>query len=305
MPGAARRTFFEFEWNNATGLLRVGVSFALIDFNARLSALGLFVPHGQCSHVRLGGHFQTGGYGQLARSFGLFGDHVVGFEIIMADGVRRTVMRDSPETAAADGSAVSDRDLFFAVLGGSPGNFGVITHLHLRPLRDKDYPSSRGLKILLHYSRDVVEKLLVLLSEMIDDPDYSGDYDFSITVLSGNKIWSYSPDYDEMRLKYPAEFGTDELPALIRAPQLILVYLQYSGRTATRAFDPTLFTNVKKICGYYFTFHEVTDAAHTPMSNLTGAWLFLDVREFDLAGPRDELGQGARTRVGQVGRRPY
>lgn len=38
-----------------------GVSNKLKDFNAYLKAQGLFIPHGQCAYVCVGGHGQTGG----------------------------------------------------------------------------------------------------------------------------------------------------------------------------------------------------------------------------------------------------
>jgi FAD/FMN-containing dehydrogenase len=76
----------DFEWDEKSGLLYAGVSHRLLDFNAKLGKLGLFLPHGQCMNVHLGRHVQTGGYGQLARSFGLLGDYVEKIRIITADG---------------------------------------------------------------------------------------------------------------------------------------------------------------------------------------------------------------------------
>lgn len=40
------------------------VSHALLEFNTFLGRHKLFVPTGQCAHVHLGGHVQTGGYGK-------------------------------------------------------------------------------------------------------------------------------------------------------------------------------------------------------------------------------------------------
>lgn len=105
--GPEDRQIFE---NNGETFVRTGVSWPLGEFNSFLGEHGLFVPHGQCTNVHLGGHVQTGGYGQLGRSFGLFGDHVVGLEIVDHQGVPREVTKDN------------DPELFGAILGGSPGN---------------------------------------------------------------------------------------------------------------------------------------------------------------------------------------
>ena len=112
----------------ANGIVKVGVSLTLAQFNAALGARDLFVPHGQCSNVHVGGHAQTGGWGQLARSHGLFADHIVGFRIIALDAAAghtapcvRIVRRGSDDS--------TDAAFFFGCMGGSPGNFGVITHV--------------------------------------------------------------------------------------------------------------------------------------------------------------------------------
>lgn len=56
---------------------QVGVSRKLLSLNEELRAKNAFVPHGQCSHVNIGGHCHTGGYGLPGRAFGLFGDHII------------------------------------------------------------------------------------------------------------------------------------------------------------------------------------------------------------------------------------
>ena len=48
--------------------------------------MNMFLPHGQCLDVHLGGHLQTGGYGMIVRAFGLLSDHIECIEMVMANG---------------------------------------------------------------------------------------------------------------------------------------------------------------------------------------------------------------------------
>ncbi|KAM6505264.1 hypothetical protein FSOLCH5_014496 [Fusarium solani] len=89
-------------------LVYVGVSNQLKELNAYLKHNQLFVPHGDCAYVCVGGHGQTGGYGQLGRSFGLFGDHIRTIRMVCHDGAIRDI------------SMKNDAELFYAILGGSP-----------------------------------------------------------------------------------------------------------------------------------------------------------------------------------------
>ncbi len=89
--------------------VRTSVSWSLEKFSAWLVSEGLFVPHGECWGVWLGGHVQTGGYGQLGRSFGLLGDHVVSIELVDPDNgptYKKTVSKEE------------NSELFYAILGG-------------------------------------------------------------------------------------------------------------------------------------------------------------------------------------------
>jgi hypothetical protein len=136
-------------------LVRVGVGFPLVVLNEKLGELGLFVPHGQCSHVHVGGHAHTGGYGQLGRAFGLFADHIKTIEVWTAKDVDKDRENAKPRVISRNSGSQADRDLFYAVLGGSPGNYGILTHVTLETRRDSDYPDSRGLKLVVMYSKEV------------------------------------------------------------------------------------------------------------------------------------------------------
>ena len=75
-------------------------------------------------------------------------------------------------------------DLFWAVLGGSPGNFGILTHVYLRPLHDKDYPDSRMMKTMTIYSYEKHLAMEKLMAEMMADEDLSAGFDYCITIMS-------------------------------------------------------------------------------------------------------------------------
>ena len=52
--------FKDFTYDRDQNLIHTGVSLSLKEMNDHLRELELFVPHGQCLHVFLGGHMQTG-----------------------------------------------------------------------------------------------------------------------------------------------------------------------------------------------------------------------------------------------------
>ena len=77
-------------------------------------AHGLVTTAGTVSHTGVGGLTLGGGFGRVARRFGLSLDNVTGVDIVTADGQVRHA------------SADKNSDLFWAVRGGG-GNFGVVT----------------------------------------------------------------------------------------------------------------------------------------------------------------------------------
>jgi len=240
----------DFNFDRSKNLLHIGISFSLLEVNNRLRENKIFLPHGQCVHVHLGGHFCSGGYGQLSRAFGLLCDHCEGFDIVLANGVHTTIWRPGSVMAKNRPNSVEEKlnnDLFWAVLGGSPGCFGILTHVWLRPHHDKDHPDSRGMKLLTTYSREKMEKILNVTAEMNDDMNLPQDFDLCITTTSDavqswglRSLFQWKPKYnnldEKIMVEHPdcyadgvewAEQGKMSIPAI--PTPTILIYLQWAN----------------------------------------------------------------------------
>jgi FAD/FMN-containing dehydrogenase len=109
-------------------------------------ALGLVTTCGTVSHTGVGGLTLGGGFGRVARRFGLALDNVEAVDIVTADGQLRHA------------SADENPDLYWAVRGGG-GNFGIVTDFEfaLHPMQrqviggDVVFPISRARELLEFY----------------------------------------------------------------------------------------------------------------------------------------------------------
>jgi hypothetical protein len=81
----------------------------------------LILPGGGCGDVRVGGLVQGGGWGPYSRKLGLTCDHLIGVEMVLADGKKIT--------ASINDTAY--KTLFWALRGAGGGNFGVVTQVQL------------------------------------------------------------------------------------------------------------------------------------------------------------------------------
>lgn len=246
------QAFVEWEHDEAAGEIRCGISRTLLDFKTRLAQHRdeagrpdpLFMPTGQCYAVNLGGHCMTGGVGQLTRGFGMLADHIIEAEVILADGSARTISPQSPEDA--------DRDLFWAMFGGGPGSYAILTHIRFRPLRDADHPHARGFRRVIPYdARTDGDKLRRLIELAVAFKDAPRDYDLCITAGSGEIGFLKHRTGLSNRDAFMSTFHAPDKPWFVANKSTpvaaVAVFFQYSnldGRPDT--YDPSWAQRVRE-----------------------------------------------------------
>ncbi|KAF5009323.1 hypothetical protein FDECE_4452 [Fusarium decemcellulare] len=274
-------------------LVFVGVSNRLQDFNGYLRHNGLFVPHGQCAYVCVGGHGQSGGYGQLGRSFGLFGDHIRIIRMINHEGKILEISKES------------DSELFYAILGGSPGNFGIITHYIVEVYQSKSYMGTvagpngikgpHGMRGLWVYSPDVLKQLLTSVAKMGDDPKVPRNYDLCVSVLSTDfPVTMLFPSlkdasiWEKIQNKIKDALADDVLDLLNGDfPAIIVLYAQWCPTSKDDKYDASVdgwfqkFRDLKSSFKNHTLRIEETEL-NEGMDKMTGRWIFPKRREFDL-----------------------
>src|SRR5512133_1536166 len=104
----------------AGGVATVGAGARLGEVYEALQEHDLTIPGGTCPPVGVAGLTLGGGLGIPGRRDGVTSDHLIGAEVVLADG--RILQCDDHH----------DQDLFWALRGAGAGNFGIVTALVFR-----------------------------------------------------------------------------------------------------------------------------------------------------------------------------
>ncbi|KAF4342881.1 cytokinin dehydrogenase 3 [Fusarium beomiforme] len=258
---------------NGKVYLRSSVSWQLHEIFDFLKDNGVFMPTGQCSTVCLGGHVQTGGYGMLARSFGLLGDWVRELDIVDYNGEIVKITKDTHP------------DLFYGFLGGSPGNLGVLTHFKIEVQADENHRGSKGLWQAFHYEEKTLKALLDILVQKGEDPNFPRGYDFTVNILSAQAdLLSIFPGTeDELKSKLPDNIhdGKDNIADLLKFKYAVIVVYAQWVNVDGETYSPDLFKQIQSVPCDLFKFKKESQPDE-PMSSIATMWLFDKPREFPL-----------------------
>ena len=144
----------KIEWlNNDT--IKVGPGCKLSELYDELLPKKKIIPGGSCAGVGIGGLVLGGGYGLLARRFGLTCDSLQG--VTMVDGAGKII------------SSANDADLLWACKGGNNGNFGVVTELifkvHTAPAVMQSY-RFKAFKVTTAKAKMILQKWFELTANL-------------------------------------------------------------------------------------------------------------------------------------------
>lgn len=291
-PDPATYPYKQSAFDPVEGSLTLGAALDVDEVSALSIAHGVFFPHGECAGVHIGGHTQTGGWSVISRTFGVMIDHLLRFDIILADGTKRTVRRDSTDAR--------DRDLWFAVLGGSPGNFGVVTSITVKVLRDADHPKARGIKLAWFFRAGALRELMQVINEINDDPTIDPDFCLFVIALGeehDGDVPSILPrTYDDWMMEHhPNLAGQDRFHWVFPALVLMGCWANSKGADQDDSHVAAVFDRLKAVPGMLpfelmqtlFPSTGLMDGTQRmPMSALLRRLTFENAREFNLSAKK-------------------
>eukprot|EP01084_Bolivina_argentea_P055101 101036_1 len=173
----------KFIQNKHENIVEIGAGTQNGAITNELAAKGLFVPHGDCDTVAIGGHFSTAGQGHMHNIFGAFKNHVIGFDMILVNGSIITIHKKRKSSWNS-----LDKIVYKAVnIGYSPGSWGVITTIRIEPLKNIDFPLSIFYKCDWEFNKDVLTSMMYIMKEMYETPVdiIHKQYNFYLRIVKG------------------------------------------------------------------------------------------------------------------------
>ena len=224
------------EWLDAN-TIRVGPACKLAEIYTELLPKNKISPGGSCAGVGIGGLTLGGGYGLLARKFGLTCDSLQ--SVTMVDGKGNIVSSDN------------DTELLWACKGGNNGNFGVVTSMtfkvHDAPPTMQSF-KFRSYNVNVEFAKAILEKWFTVTKRLPESC-------FSAFVLNHKTLYilitnagKHTPELQQVidELKSVSDKSTNS----VRQP-LASALKNYYGRK-----DPLYFKNAS--AGLYKSFTEIS-----------------------------------------------
>lgn len=240
-------SFNKIEWIDSNNV-KVGPGCTLSDIYDEVLPRKKILPGGSCAGVGIGGLTLGGGYGLLARKFGLTCDSL--YEVTMVDGQGNIR------------SSVNDKDLLWACKGGGNGNFGVITEMKFRlnkaPASLQSY-RFRSYKVDSKKAKAVLQKWFEVVPGLPTGC-------FSAFILNGKTIYILLTNAD----KHDADVQK-VIDALSAATEKTTKTKPQSITTALKVFygrrEPLYFKNAS--AGLYKSFTDIENCIDKVLETVT------------------------------------
>ncbi len=152
-------------------VITVGPGCTLSNLYDTILPKGRIIPGGSCAGVGIGGLVLGGGYGLLARKFGLACDSLL--EVTMVDGNGQIQ------------NSNNDKELLWACKGGGNGNFGVVTELKF-----KTHKAPKTLQSYRFKTHTInTQKAKSILQKWFEVTEHLPPDCFSAYVLNGKTLY--------------------------------------------------------------------------------------------------------------------
>jgi hypothetical protein len=252
-PDKSRYRYKQIVIDKTAGTITLGAGCVLEDVNLVCEEHGIFFPHGECCKVHIGGHANTGGVSIISPAFGMMIDHVISARLITADGIKRDLVRPVPGQTDADND-----DLWFCLFGGSPGNYGILTDVTVKYLKDADYPKTVGIKLAWPYTKENAAKVMQLVAEVNDDEELAHSINVSALIL-GSEFYGNvhvppgpnPPTYDDfMTLSHPELAGEPKFHYYLPMIAVVGAFSNPGGAAQDDSFVQTVFQKFRDIRGW-------------------------------------------------------